>query len=80
MNTTFELNVSELDISFIEAIKKLFKDSYIKISINTANKTIQKTKYSTETIQASIDIENNKNIKTFSLKEFEQYSTKLLEQ
>ena len=80
MNTTFELNVSELDMNFIEAIKKLFKDNYIKISINTTNKTIQKTKYSAETIKAANDIENNRNIKTFSLKEFEQYSTKLLEQ
>jgi hypothetical protein len=80
MNTTFELNVSELDSSFIEAIKKLFKDKYIRISINATDKITSQKQYSEDTIKAAIDVENNRNIKTFSLQEFEQYSAKLLEQ
>ena len=80
MNTIFELNATELDINFVEAIKKLFKNNYITISINTIDKTIQNQQYSPEIIKAANDVENNKNIKTFSLKEFEQYSAKLLEQ
>ena len=38
MITTFNLNTSELNINFIESIKKLFLDENIEITIKTTEK------------------------------------------
>lgn len=37
MTTTFEMNASEMDHAFVEAVRGLFKNHLIKISIETAD-------------------------------------------
>ena len=80
MNATIKLDASELNMNFIESLKKLFENKYLEISINAINKPKEKIFYSSELLNAASDIKDNKNTKSFSLEEFKQYSSELLKQ
>ena len=78
MITTFKLNTSELNIEFIESIKKIFFNKEIEILIKTVEQDLD-FKYSDKLINAIENVENNKNLKTFTINEFEKYSKSLVQ-
>lgn len=69
MITTFKLNTAELNMDFIESVKKLFYNKEIEILIKTAGKNID-FNYSDNLINAINNIEKKENIKTFTINEF----------
>ena len=69
MITTFKLNTAELNMDFIESVKKLFLNKEIEILIKTAGKNID-FNYSDNLINAINNIEKKENIKTFTINEF----------
>lgn len=77
MDTTFKVKASELNIDFIEAIKKLFKDSIIKISISSSLDNEAEPKYSEDLLKSIENVEKGKNLISFTMEEFEEYSKKL---
>ena len=77
MITTFKLNTSELNIDFIESIKKLFHNQEIEILIKTTKQSAD-FQYSNELINAIENIENNKNLKTFTVDDFNNFSNSLV--
>lgn len=79
MDTTFKVKASELNIDFIEAIKKLFKDSIIKISISSIIDNEAEPKYSEDLLKSIENIEKSKNLISFTMEEFEEYSKKILQ-
>lgn len=76
MITTFKLNTSELDIDFIESIKRLFKNKEVEIFIKEAENDAE-NKYSEDLLKSVAEIENIENIKQFTISEFEEFSKKL---
>lgn len=77
MVTTFKLNTSELDIDFIESIKRLFKNKEVEILIKPLS-NFDRTTYSNDLLQSVSEIENSENIKTFSISEFDKFSKELV--
>jgi antitoxin YefM len=82
METVFKLKAKELDSSFIDSLKNLFKDREIEISIKPTQddteflfKTPANKKELLEAIQ---EVKRNKNLIRFSGKEFEELTEKLL--
>jgi antitoxin YefM len=76
METVFKLKAKELDISFIDSIKSLFKDREIEISIKP---TLDETEYLLNTpankkqlLEAIKKVKENKNLISFTGKEFEE--------
>ena len=45
MEVIFKLNANELDIHFLESIKRLFQEKEIYINISTKNKNMSETDY-----------------------------------
>ncbi len=76
MITTFKLNTAELNMDFIESVKKLFLNKEIEILIKTAGKNID-FNYSDNLINAINNIEKKENIKTFTINEFNEFSKSL---
>ncbi|OQX97572.1 MAG: hypothetical protein B6I20_12325 [Bacteroidetes bacterium 4572_117] len=77
MITTFRLNTNELNDAFVESIKKLFFNKEIEILVRTTDNNVD-FKYSDNLINAVNNIEKNKNIKSFTIEEFEEFSSSLL--
>lgn len=78
MITTFKLKSSELNTEFIEAVKRLFYDKEIEILIRTTSLTENKDfEYSEKLLAAIKNIENQKELVSFTIDEFEAYSKKL---
>lgn len=80
METIFKLKATELDRSFIESVKSLFKDREIEISIKP---TQDETDYLLNTpnnrkqlLDAIKEIKKNKNLVHFSGQEFDEISEK----
>ncbi len=73
MEATYRLKPSELDGDFIKAIKKIFKNSEVEITITSANGK----KGEQEFLKAVEDVRLRKNIISFSPKEFEKLSKEL---
>ena len=82
METVFKLNANELDRSFIDSVKNLFKDREIEISIKpTQDETefLFNTPVNKEQLLGAIkEIKKNKNLIRFTGKEFEVLSEKML--
>jgi flagellar biosynthesis regulator FlbT len=68
MQTTFRLNVNELDYSFIEQLKELFKNKEVKISVEEVERPVNqreilkslkalRKKYPPRIISPDIDIQ-----------------------
>lgn len=74
MITSFKLNTSELDISVIEAIRKIFKNKDIELTIRTVD---EKTTYSKKILNAKKNVENNENIRSFTINEFAEFAENL---
>jgi len=77
MITTFKLNTTELNDAFIQSIKNLFQNKDIEILIRPSNKNVG-FEYSDSLIEAVNNIENNENLKSFTVEEFEEFSNTLL--
>lgn len=81
METVFKLKATELDKSFIDSVKNLFKDSEIEISIRPALDETEYLMSSSENkkylLKAIKDLKTNKNLVRFSGDEFEEYTEKL---
>lgn len=81
METVFKLKATELDKSFIDSVKNLFKDSEIEISIRLALDETEYLMSSSENkkylLKAIKDLKTNKNLVRFSGDEFEEYTEKL---
>ena len=82
METIFKLKAKELDISFIDSVKNLFKDREIEISIKP---TQDETEYLLNTptnkkrlLEAIKEVKQNKNLIRFSGEEFEELTEKML--
>ena len=78
METIFRLKASELDMQFIESIKKLFNDEEIVLTIVPArNASSKKVQYATNLLDSVKKVEEGK-VKTLSGKDFEELTEKLL--
>jgi len=84
METVFRLKISELNESFLETIRTLFKNEK-EIEVNVSpitdfdlNITETKAEYTKRIDEAINNIENNKNVVSFSEKEFEDLTQNLL--
>jgi len=78
MEAVYKLNINELNYQLFEAIKKIFADEEIIISIVSAKKNKKLTKkYSEKILNAVKNIEQG-NIKQFTGEEFEELTEKLL--
>ena len=82
METIFKLKTKELDMSFIESIKNLFKGKEIEITIKS---TQDETEYLLGTpankkklLEAIDEVKKNENLIRFSGKEFEEMTQTLL--
>ena len=78
METIFKLKAKELDRSFIDSVKNLFKDREIEISIKSMQ---DETEYLFNTtankkhlLEAINEVKKNKNLIRFTGKEFEEMS------
>lgn len=82
METIYRLNTNDLDLKFIESLRKLFQNQEIFISVVPVNET-QKMKstiqYTDKILKAVRNIENGKTI-DFTGEEFEQLTSKLIKQ
>lgn len=81
METIFKLKAKELDKSFIDSIKNLFKDREIEISIKP---TLDETEYlfnspanKKQLLEAIKEVKENKNLIRFTGEEFEELTKKL---
>lgn len=78
METIFRLKASELDMQFIESIKKLFNDEEIVLTIVPARKTSgKKVQYASRLLDSVKKVEEGK-VKTLSGKDFEELTEDLL--
>jgi len=78
METIFRLKARELDMQFIESIKKLFKDEEIVLTIVPArNVSGKKVEYASHLLDSVKKVEEGK-VKTLSGKDFEELSQNLL--
>jgi arsenate reductase-like glutaredoxin family protein len=77
MTTTFRLKANEFNNDFIEALKKLFRDNEIEITVSDLSETVE---YSKELLQSIQNIEEGKDLISFTNEEFAEYSNKLLKE
>lgn len=78
METIYRLKASELDMQFIESIKKRFNDEEIVLTIAPARKTTgKKVQYATHLLDSVKKVEEGK-VKTLSGKDFEELTEELL--
>jgi hypothetical protein len=78
MKTIYKLKATELNLDFIEAIKKLFHDEEILLSIVPVKQAnSKKLKYSQKLLKSIENIEKGK-LKSFSGEEFEKLTLELL--
>jgi hypothetical protein len=78
METIYRLKASELDMQFIESIKKLFNDEEIVLTIVPARKASgKKLQYSTPLLDSVKKVEEGK-VRTLSGKDFEKLTKELL--
>ena len=81
METIFKLKATELDRSFIESVKNLFKDREIEISIKpTQDETeflLSSPANKKHLLEAIKEVKKNKNLIRFTGKEFEETTEKL---
>ena len=80
MDTIFKIKASELDLNFIEAVKKLFKDSLISISISSILDEEAGHVYSDDLLKSVDNVEKGNNLISFTMDEFEDYSKKLMQE
>lgn len=73
MITTFKLNTTELDNDFLDAIRKIFKNQDIELTIKTRNT------YSQKLIDAKDNVEVNEEKISYNISEFEKLSKELEE-
>ena len=82
METVFKLNAKELDMSFIDSIRNLFKDHDIEISIKQVEDETEYLLKSPENkkniLEAITDVKKNKNLIRFTAQEFEELTEKLM--
>jgi antitoxin YefM len=82
METVFKLKAKELDSSFIDTLKNLFKDREIEITIKpTQDETeflFQTPANKKELLEAIREVKRNENLVRFSGKEFEELYEKML--
>ena len=83
METIFKLKAKELDISFINSVKNLFKDSEIEISIrqmqDETEYLLQSAANKKHLLDAIKEVKKNKNLISFTGKEFEELTDKMKE-
>jgi hypothetical protein len=76
METIFKLKAKELDKSFIDSVKNLFKDLEIEISIKQVQDETEYLLRSPENkkhlLEAITEMKKNKNLIRFTAKEFEE--------
>jgi hypothetical protein len=76
METIFKLKAKELDKSFIDSVKNLFKDLEIEISIKQVQDETEYLLRSPENkkhlLEAINEVKKNKNLIRFTAKEFEE--------
>jgi hypothetical protein len=78
MKTIYKLRASELDLDFLESLKKLFHDQEILLSIVPVRQlTSDKKKYSKKILESIKNIEKG-NVKSFTGEEFEKLTLELL--
>ena len=78
METIYRLKASELDMQFIESIKKLFNDEDIVLTIVPAGKASgKKVQYATRLLDSVKKVEEGK-VKTLSGNDFEELTDELL--
>jgi len=72
MHTTIKVNTNQLDVNFLNAIKNLFKDQEVEISIKNLGETeyLLSTEANRNHLAESITEYEQKKVKTFSLEEF----------
>ena len=81
MITTFELEANQLDASFVRAVKNLFKNRRVRVTIEPE---IDETEYllnhaaSREQLLKNMKEVGNEEIVTFSLDQFNELSDSLL--
>ncbi|MCK9414446.1 MAG: hypothetical protein M0Q53_19245 [Prolixibacteraceae bacterium] len=82
METVFKLKAKELDRSFIDSVKNLFKDREIEISIKpTQDETdylLNSPANKKKLLEAIKEVKQNKNLIRFTGKEFEELYEKML--
>ena len=74
MEATYSLKSSELNIDFINAIRKIFKNNEVEITISTTNNK----KGEIEFLKAVSDVRLRKNIISFSVEDFKKTSKKII--
>jgi len=75
MNATYQLNAEELNFDFLKSIQKTFKGRYIEISVKDLNETeylLRSPKNKEILLQRILNVDEGKNLKEFSLEEFEK--------
>lgn len=75
MNATYQINAEELNIDFFKSIKETFKGHYIEISVKDLNETeylLRSPKNKEILLQRIVNVDEGKNLKEFSIEEFEQ--------
>ena len=72
MHTTIKVNTNQLDVNFLYAIKNLFKDQEVEISIKNLGETeyLLSTEANRNHLAESITEYKQKKVTTFSLEEF----------
>ena len=82
METVFKLKAKDLDKSFIDSVRNLFKDHEIEISIKQVQDETDYLLKSPENkrhlLEAINDIKKNKNLIRLTAQEFEELTEKLL--
>ncbi len=77
METLYKLKASDLNFNFVEAIKKLFQDEEIIISVTRAKKSKKLTIQYSEKILDALNNVNEGNVKYFTGEEFLELTEKL---
>jgi antitoxin YefM len=82
METVFKLKAEELDKNFIDSVKNLFKNKEIEISIRPAQDEteflLNSPANKKHLLEAIKEVKKNKNLISFTGKEFEELSEKML--
>ena len=82
METVFKLKAKDLDKSFIDSVRNLFKDHEIEISIkqvqDETDYLLNSPENKRDLLEAINDIKKNKNLIRLTAQEFEELTEKLL--
>ena len=82
METVFKLKAKDLDKSFIDSVRNLFKDHEIEISIkqvqDETDYLLKNPENKRHLLEAINDIKKNKNLIRLTAQEFEELTEKLL--